>query len=153
MATKQGRCIAFPNIYQHCVSPFKLVDATRSGHRKILALFLVDPGVKIPSTNVVMPQQADWVYETLIESAGDDETHLHKLPVELLKMVAEVGGQKMSRKEAFDIREQLMDERTRFVKVEEMDIWSGKAEIDRLESTWPVVKPRNWLERIWFWIA
>ncbi|KAL0768923.1 hypothetical protein CaCOL14_008231 [Colletotrichum acutatum] len=42
---------------------------------------------------------------------------------------------------------------TKFVKVSEMDIWSGKAEIDRLEPTWPVVKPRNWLERIWFWIA
>lgn len=43
--------------------------------------------------------------------------------------------------------------RTKFVKLEEMDIWSGKAEIDRLEPLWPVVKPRNWLERIWFWIA
>ncbi|KAI8215233.1 putative proline-specific permease put4 [Colletotrichum sp. SAR 10_76] len=42
---------------------------------------------------------------------------------------------------------------TRFVKVAEMDIWSGKAEIDRLEPTWPVVTPRNWVERIWFWIA
>ncbi|KAK1715285.1 amino acid permease [Colletotrichum lupini] len=43
--------------------------------------------------------------------------------------------------------------KTKFVKISEMDIWSGKAEIDRLEPTWPVVKPRNWLERIWFWIA
>ncbi|TWU71920.1 hypothetical protein ED733_002857 [Metarhizium rileyi] len=43
--------------------------------------------------------------------------------------------------------------RTRFVKPAEMDIWSGKAEIDRLEGTWKIVKPRNWLEKIWFWIA
>jgi amino acid transporter len=43
--------------------------------------------------------------------------------------------------------------KTKFVRVEEMDIWSGKAEIDRLEPLWPVVKPRNFLERIWFWIA
>ncbi|PWI67030.1 hypothetical protein PCL_04536 [Purpureocillium lilacinum] len=43
--------------------------------------------------------------------------------------------------------------RTSFVKLADMDIWSGKAEIDRLEPTWKVVKPRNWLERIWFWIA
>ncbi|KAI8692480.1 AA-permease domain-containing protein [Fusarium sp. Ph1] len=43
--------------------------------------------------------------------------------------------------------------KTKFVKYSEMDIWSGKAEIDALEPTWPVVKPRNWLERIWFWIA
>ena len=43
--------------------------------------------------------------------------------------------------------------RTKFVKLSEMDIWSGKAEIDRLEPTWPVVQPRNWLERFWFWLA
>jgi yeast amino acid transporter len=43
--------------------------------------------------------------------------------------------------------------KTKFVKVEDMDIWSGKAEIDRLEPHWPVVKPKNFLQRIWFWIA
>ncbi|KHN99851.1 proline-specific permease [Metarhizium album ARSEF 1941] len=42
---------------------------------------------------------------------------------------------------------------TRLVSLAEMDLWSGKAEIDRLEGTWEVNKPRNWLERIWFWIA
>ncbi|KAH8174713.1 amino acid permease domain-containing protein [Sarocladium implicatum] len=42
---------------------------------------------------------------------------------------------------------------TKFVKVQEMDLWSGKAEIDRLEPHWVVPKPRNFLERIWFWIA
>ena len=43
--------------------------------------------------------------------------------------------------------------KTSFVKVQDMDLWSGKAEIDALEPLWPVVKPRNFLERIWFWIA
>jgi amino acid transporter len=43
--------------------------------------------------------------------------------------------------------------RTKFVKLEDMDLWSGKAEIDALEPTWKVPVPRNWLERIWFWIA
>lgn len=42
---------------------------------------------------------------------------------------------------------------TSMVQLGEMDLWSGKAEIDRLEGTWPEVKPRNFLERIWFWIA
>ncbi|EJD36706.1 hypothetical protein AURDEDRAFT_154543 [Auricularia subglabra TFB-10046 SS5] len=112
--TKAGRCIAFPNIYQHCVAPFKLVDASCPGHRKILALFLVDPNICIPSTSVVVPQQAEWMYETLIESSLD--SHLQKLPAELLKMVSEVGGHTMSREEAFKYREELMDERTQFVK-------------------------------------
>ncbi|KAI0517471.1 AAT family amino acid transporter [Xylaria bambusicola] len=43
--------------------------------------------------------------------------------------------------------------RTKMVPLGEMDLWSGKAEVDRLEGTWPEVKPRNFLERIWFWIA
>lgn len=43
--------------------------------------------------------------------------------------------------------------KSKFVRLSEMDLWSGKAEIDRLEPTWKVVQPRNWLERIWFWIA
>ncbi|KAJ5513751.1 Amino acid/polyamine transporter I [Penicillium fimorum] len=43
--------------------------------------------------------------------------------------------------------------RTKFVKVEDMDFWSGREEIDRLESVWEEPKPRNFLERIWFWIA
>lgn len=43
--------------------------------------------------------------------------------------------------------------KTKMVKVQEMDLWTGKAEIDRLEPLWPVVKPRNFLERIWYWIA
>lgn len=33
--------------------------------------------------------------------------------------------------------------KTKLVKLEEMDFWSGKAEIDRLEATWEEPKPRN----------
>lgn len=33
--------------------------------------------------------------------------------------------------------------RTKFVRVDEMDFWSGKAEIDRLEALWEEPKPRN----------
>lgn len=43
--------------------------------------------------------------------------------------------------------------RTSVVPLSEMDLWSGKAEIDRQEPLWPVRTPRNWLERVWFWIA
>ncbi|KAI0530075.1 AAT family amino acid transporter [Xylaria digitata] len=43
--------------------------------------------------------------------------------------------------------------KTKLVPLGGMDLWSGKAEVDRLEGTWPDVKPRNFLERIWFWIA
>ncbi|TXS50099.1 DUF4246 domain-containing protein [Streptomyces sp. t39] len=56
-STPAGRCLAFPNILQHRVGPFRLADATRPGHRKILAFFLVDPSQTIVSTSDVPPQQ------------------------------------------------------------------------------------------------
>jgi len=43
--------------------------------------------------------------------------------------------------------------KTKFVRVHEMDLWTDKAEIDAQEPYWPVVEPKNWLQRIWFWIA
>ncbi|MFB8007679.1 DUF4246 domain-containing protein [Nocardia sp. NPDC056000] len=57
VSTNAGRCLAFPNILQHRVAPFRLADPTRPGHRKILAFFLVDPSVTITSTSDVPPQQ------------------------------------------------------------------------------------------------
>ncbi|WP_030724858.1 DUF4246 domain-containing protein [Streptomyces sp. NRRL S-237] len=56
-ATPAGRCLAFPNVLQHRVGEFRLADATRPGHRKILAFFLVDPSEQIVSTSDVPPQQ------------------------------------------------------------------------------------------------
>ncbi|PRH78446.1 DUF4246 domain-containing protein [Streptomyces solincola] len=55
--TPAGRCLAFPNILQHRVDSFRLVDPTRPGHRKILAFFLVDPDRTIVSTSDIPPQQ------------------------------------------------------------------------------------------------
>ncbi|KAI1110556.1 AAT family amino acid transporter [Nemania sp. NC0429] len=43
--------------------------------------------------------------------------------------------------------------KTRLVPLAEMDLWSGREEIDRMEGSWPEVRPRNFIERIWFWIA
>ncbi len=55
--TRTGRVLAFPNILQHYVDPFRLADPSRPGHRKILVFFLVDPSVTIVSTSDVPPQQ------------------------------------------------------------------------------------------------
>ncbi|MFE2016075.1 DUF4246 domain-containing protein [Streptomyces sp. NPDC059491] len=56
-STPAGRCLAFPNVYQHRVGSFRLADPTRPGHRKILAFFLVDPSETLVSTSDVPPQQ------------------------------------------------------------------------------------------------
>ncbi|KAJ3492066.1 hypothetical protein NLG97_g5475 [Lecanicillium saksenae] len=58
--TPQGRVLAFPNTLQHRVSPFKLQDPTKPGHRRFLALWLVDPHVRVISTANVPPQQKEW---------------------------------------------------------------------------------------------
>jgi hypothetical protein len=55
--TQSGRALAFPNILQHRVEPFRLADPTQPGHRKILAFFLIDPSLRIVSTADVPPQQ------------------------------------------------------------------------------------------------
>lgn len=58
--TKEGRLLTFPNVLQHRIEPFELRDRTKNGHRKVLALFLVDPYVRIPSTSIIPPQQREW---------------------------------------------------------------------------------------------
>lgn len=71
VVSKQGRLISFPNTLQHRVSPFSLSDRSKPGHRKILALFLVDPHVRITSSANVPPQREDWWPETQEQLKGD----------------------------------------------------------------------------------
>lgn len=56
-----GRCIAFPNMYQHRSAAFSLRDRARRGHRTILSLLLVDPTARVVSTSDVPAQQAEWL--------------------------------------------------------------------------------------------
>ena len=58
--TRQNRLLAFPNVLQHSVQPFELADPTKPGHRKLLAMFLVDPHIRVLSTANVPPQNRAW---------------------------------------------------------------------------------------------
>ncbi|KAK0389036.1 hypothetical protein NLU13_2612 [Sarocladium strictum] len=106
--TRSGRALFFPNVYQHRVSPFKLEDPTRPGHRKILALFLVDPAIPVISTANVGPQQRHW----WAEDEALTSKLLSKLPVELRGMVTDEVRQLMDLEEAKRVRLELMKERT-----------------------------------------
>ena len=121
VVTKQGRCIAFPNVFQHKVQPFELVDKSKPGHRKIIALFLVDPALPTPrpSTSNIPFQQKDWARTMLQEIASDlRQAHgvlakgLAKLPVEVVDMIIDQADFLMSRKEAEEFRLVLMAERS-----------------------------------------
>ncbi|KAI5900572.1 uncharacterized protein SCHCODRAFT_02526805 [Schizophyllum commune H4-8] len=109
IALKSGCCIAYPNFYQHKMSPLKLEDQTKPGTCKMLTLFLVDPNRRIPSGTEVPPQQADAVREALLKAGSD--SLFSKLPPELIDtIVAHVDGL-VSEEEAFKLRQEMVDER------------------------------------------
>ncbi|KAL8900326.1 MAG: hypothetical protein Q9207_005753 [Kuettlingeria erythrocarpa] len=43
--------------------------------------------------------------------------------------------------------------RTKWIPSDEADIFTGKAALDAADAHWPERRPRNVIERIWFWIA
>ena len=112
--TKDQRCVAFPNLYQHRVQPFELQDPTKPGHRKIFFLFLADPIRKISSATDVAPQQRDWLIDTM-RGAGKNSL-FSRLPDEILAMIAGEVDEKIGRLDAEKYREKLVAERTVFVE-------------------------------------
>jgi hypothetical protein len=107
--TKTGRCVAFPNLYQHQVQPFRLADPQKSGHRKILVFFLVDPTYRVPSATDVASQQKEWLTNLMHQS---NDTRFAKLPVELIDLIVNEYGDAMAREEAEAYRKELMGERS-----------------------------------------
>ncbi|KAL4861494.1 hypothetical protein BDV12DRAFT_65032 [Aspergillus spectabilis] len=106
---REGRLLTFPNTLQHCVSPFSLTDPSKPGHRKILALFLIDPTRRVISTANVPPQREDWCTEwkdVMQKTIGK------RLPVELQCMVlGDLNFTTMTMDEAKEYRLKLMEER------------------------------------------
>ncbi len=109
--TQQDRCVVFPNLYQHKVAPFKLVDPTKPGVRKILCFFLVDPATPILSTANVPPQQKKWIF---FEKKFIEGTYFSILPPEILHMILDLYEDE-SLEAAKKHREKLMAERKYFV--------------------------------------
>ncbi|KAL4867786.1 hypothetical protein BDV12DRAFT_112511 [Aspergillus spectabilis] len=110
VSTRPGRLLTFPNTLQHRVSPFSLTDRSKPGHRKILALFLIDPNRRVISTANVPPQREDWCNEWK-EAVYDSLAP--RLPVELQQMVHKnTDFVPMTLDEAKKYRLELMDERS-----------------------------------------
>ena len=104
---------------QHRVDSFELEDQTKPGYRKLIALFLVDPHVKIISTAEVPPQQKAWWKEAVRTMASGEEGEgvLGLLPVELREQVLHaIDGFPISLEETKHQREKLVRERTNFVE-------------------------------------
>lgn len=118
--TKEGRLLAFPNVLQHRVPPFSTRDLSKPGYRKILALFLVDPHIRILSTSKVPPQQKEWWVGEVMGAAGTID-RLSDMPTEMMgHILDDCDGFPISLEEAKEIRAELMKERSRIqVSVEE----------------------------------
>jgi hypothetical protein len=102
--TREGRLLVFPNVMQHRVGDFRLADPTKPGHRKIVALFLVDPETPVISTANVPPQQMHW-------GASVPRVVESRLPPEVAEMVYSHVQCPFKLDEAKKLREELMDER------------------------------------------
>ncbi|KAK6345805.1 hypothetical protein TWF730_010148 [Orbilia blumenaviensis] len=107
--TKKNRALVFPNIYQHCVSPFELKDRTKRGYRKILVFFLCDPNHEIPTTKTVAPQQLDQQDLEILRRGT-----LGKLPEELFNSVLKELPPPITVTEARQYRFSLIKERSTF---------------------------------------
>ena len=124
VVTREGRLLTFPNVMQHRVYPFRLADPTRPGHRKILALFLVDPHLRIISTANVPPQQKAW-WRELVEDKGA----LKRVPREIADSILDKTDFPVALEKAKLQRLELMDERKKFVvahndKYESLNVFS-----------------------------
>lgn len=118
--TKEGRLLTFPNVLQHRVSPFRLADPTKSGHRKVVALFLVDPNIKIISTAHVPCQQKEWWGESIMASTSGrvcstSTPTLSTIPVELQDCILEQVKFPFGLNKAKELRLKLMEERKNFL--------------------------------------
>jgi len=120
VVTKEDRLLTFPNVLHHRVGPFSLVDKTKPGHRKILALFLVDPHINIISSAHVPCQQKEWWKQECYSEAV-----FPKLPAEIVDEVVEfVEDFPIGLEEAKKLRLQLMDERKQFVTMHDRQVQS-----------------------------
>ena len=77
------------------MSPFELADATKPGHRRFIALWLVDPHKRIISTANVPPQQLSWWAESLVGTNSESSTDAAPtmdLPPEIVSILQEKGA-------------------------------------------------------------
>ncbi|KAM0253647.1 hypothetical protein ACHAQJ_007159 [Trichoderma viride] len=90
-----GRLMAFPNVFQHRESSFKLEDPSKPGSRYFISLRLVDPNTRIISTANVPPQQYDWWVSAVFgQSLQSNCAALTKLTPDLVAILEQRGFMK-----------------------------------------------------------
>lgn len=120
---------------QHRVSSFRLADPTKPGHRKIVAMFLVDPHIPILSTANVPPQRRDW-WAAEVRKVD----RFAALPEELFQAIIDgVDDFPVSWDEAELIRERLMKERTHIQSIAEEHMYNVSLAAVLLLRVWSLI--------------
>ncbi len=103
-----GRMVVFPNVLEHRVEPVELIDKTQPSHRKMVAIFLIDPAATIMSSSRIPRQQLHWADDTTL--TGRVQGSLSpELGLQVIDQVPCPYGIKTARK----IRDELVKERGR----------------------------------------
>ena len=72
------------------MSPFQLTDPTKPGHRRFIALWLVDPTMRVISTANIPPHQMDWYIASILGTDSKAQgKSIAKLPPDLVQLLAE----------------------------------------------------------------
>lgn len=106
-----GRTVMFPSTIQHRLTGYKLKDPTRRGFSKSVAMFLVDPNIRIISTANVPPQRLDWTFEQ--DDIDGMEGALDRLSVEFEDRK---GDLPLSMSEAKKLHTEILKELIEFTK-------------------------------------
>ncbi|KAK6091368.1 hypothetical protein MT418_8560 [Batrachochytrium dendrobatidis] len=117
-----GRCVVYPNRYQHKEQSFELADPTQPGHCKILTFFVVNPSCRIVSTAHVAPQQPQWYNSSL------DKAHI---PPELWNDITQYIQGVQSPAEAKHYRDELTGDRTQITRAYNKYIYEQVYYLDR----------------------
>ena len=127
---RENRIVAWPNVFQTRLNAFKLNDATRPGHLKMLTVHLVDPNRRIMSTSMVPCQRRDWWAEEVRRCCA----LFWRLPREIFNAIVDrvdEDAYPISREEGERMREEFREERDQFREkhteamegYEEWDFW------------------------------
>ncbi|EGF76032.1 hypothetical protein BATDEDRAFT_30980 [Batrachochytrium dendrobatidis JAM81] len=117
LEASNGRCVVYPNRYQHKEQSFELADPTQPGHCKILTFFVVNPSRRIVSTVHVAPQQPQWY------NSSFDKT---PIPPELWNDITQYIQGVQSPTEAKRYRDELTSDRTRITAAYNKDRYEQK---------------------------
>lgn len=98
---KRGRVVMYPSTIQSRMERFCLKDKTKSGFARGLALYLVDPNIRIISTANIPPQRLDWTKE--VQELGPLSEEINKFPDYVIDRV-------LNRKCKFPFRAEEADE-------------------------------------------